>query len=131
MKLKPLTPHRFRRRVFGQLWMLALQFVLGMLLNLIGSDASGFKHNAYDTVLVIHILNAIGLLEGSIYIALKMPSKLAWWAAALITIALSSGILTWHTGNDIWSFVMAVGFLTSSWQYVLLYVRADRSVHSE
>lgn len=109
--------------------MLALQFILGMLLNLVGSGASGFKHTAYDIVLVVHILNAIGLLEGGIYIALKAPSKLTWWTAAIIAVTLSSGMLTWLTGSDLWSFTMAIGFLASSWLYMLLYIRAVRNIH--
>ena len=64
VRLQPFTLPQFRRRVFGQLWMLALQFLLGMLLNLIGSESTGAWHTAYVTVLIIHILNAIGLVEG-------------------------------------------------------------------
>jgi len=131
MKLKPFTPQKFHRRVFSQLWMLALQFVLGMILNLIGSKVSGAKHTIYDVVLVTHIINAIGLLEGGIFIALKEQSKLSWWAAITITITFCGGVLTVLTQQDAWSFVMACGFLVSSWLYIVLYVRADRRIHDD
>lgn len=125
---KPLTSRRLCRRVFSQLWMLALQFVLGMVLNLIGSGATGAKYTIYSVVLVSHILNAIGLVEGGLYLALKGPSKLSWWAAATISATFCAGILTEFTQQDVWSFVMACGFVASSWLYGALYVRADRSL---
>jgi len=124
----PFTPARFRRRVFGQLWMLALQFVLGMVLNFVGSDSTGTAHTWYLVALVAHVLNAIGLLEGGAFIALKAPSQLAWRAAAAITVTLAGGVLTVWTKSDVWSFVMASGFLASGWLHVMLYIRADRQV---
>lgn len=131
MKLAAFTPRKFCRRVFGQLWMLALQFVLGMILNLIGWQATGVEHVIYNSVLIVHVLNAIGLVEGGIYIALKEQSKLSWWSAAAIAVTFSGGVLTVLTKQDIWSFVMACGFLTSSWLYVVLYIRADRIMHGQ
>ena len=131
MKLKPFTPHRYRRRLFGQLWSLALQFLLGMILNFIGSDTHGASHAFYVGVLVVHILNAVGLVEGAIYIALKAPSRLAWWASGVTVAALAAGVLTSMTGQDGWSFVMACGFIASAWLHVILYVQADRAVQSE
>lgn len=128
VKLKPFTPQKFRRRVFGQLWMLVLQFVLGMALNLVGEESAGARHTLYDVVLVAHILNAIGLIEGGVYIALKYSSKLSWWAAVAILATLTSGILTQFTKNDAWSFAMASGFIVSMWLYGMLYVRADRAL---
>lgn len=130
MRLTPFTPKKFLRRVFSQLWMLALQFILGMVLNLLGNDTRGLSHAAYNATLVIHILNAIGLLEGGIYIALKKRSRLSWWAAATITITFCGGVLTMLTELNAWSFVMACGFLASSWLYVVLYMRADRAMRS-
>ena len=110
--------------------MLALQFILGMLLNVIGNEGGGTKHTVYTTILIAHILNALGLVEGGIYIALRAQSKLSWWATAAVCIAFCSGILTVLTKQDIWSFCMACGFLASSWLYVVLYMRTDRAVQS-
>lgn len=126
--LKAFTPARLRRRTFGQLWMLALQFILGMVLNLLDNPSGGIGHPVYVTVLVLHILNAIGLLEGGIYIVLRqpLPRRLAWWATAATLFTLLSGILTVRTGQDIWSFAMACGFIVSAWLYGMLYVAADR-----
>lgn len=129
MKPRPFPPKKFRRRVFSQLWMLALQFILGMVLNLIGNGTLGASHTVYNVALVVHILNAIGLVEGGIYIALKEHSQLSWWAAIALSITFCGGVLTMRTGQDIWSFVMACGFLASSWLHVVLYMRADRSFY--
>lgn len=130
MKFKPFTPKRFRRRVFSQLWMLALQFLLGMLLNFIGADATGTNHTIYIIVLILHILNALGLVEGNIYIALKEKSKLSWYAVGALIITFCAGILTVFTKQDIWSFVMACGFLASCWLNGMLYIQADHEVYS-
>ena len=125
---KPFTAHHFRRRVFGQLWMLALQFVLGMLLNILGSQAGDGPHALYRGLLLAHIINAIGLLEGGIYIAAKDRSQLAWGAALAIALTFTGGVLTVATKADGWSLAMAFGFLLSSWLYGVLYVRADRAL---
>lgn len=130
MKMKPFTPKKLRRRVFSQLWMLALQFVFGMILNLVGTDTHGASHTAYEVILVIHILNAIGLVEGGIFIVMKVRSRLSWWAAIALSFTFCGGVLTVLTGQDVWSFVMACGFLASSWLNILLYMRADRELHS-
>ncbi|HET6924578.1 MAG TPA: hypothetical protein VFH39_01995 [Candidatus Saccharimonadales bacterium] len=130
MRLKPFTPELYRRRVFSQLWMLALQFVLGMIMNLMGEQHRGTSHVVYVVVLVTHILNAIGLAEGGVYIALKAPGKRNWVAAIVVLTTLTSGILTVRTRNDMWSFVMACGFLASAWLYVMTYIRADRMVRA-
>lgn len=124
----PITPRRYRRRVFGQLWMLALQFILGMGLNLIGSETTGPLHVVYVTVLVLHIVNALGLIEGGIYIVLKRHSWLAHVAAGATGFAFLSGLLTVWTHNDGWSLAMAVGFGAAGWLYGQLYVQADRAV---
>jgi len=130
MNLKPFIPIKFRRRVFSQLWMLAVQFILGMLLNLIGGEATGAKHTIYSIVLIIHILNAIGLVEGGIYIALKERSRLSWWATITLFVTFCSGILMVLTRQDVWSFAMACGFLASSWLHGMLYIEADRRLYS-
>lgn len=128
MALKSFTPDTLRRRVFGQLWSLALQFVLGMLLNFIGSDATGTKHVISNVILALHVLNGIGLIEGGIYIALKERSGLAWRAAWAMVVAFGAGIMTMITKQDAWSFVMSVGFIGGAWLYVMRHVRADRTL---
>lgn len=130
MKFKPFTPRKYRRRVFSQLWMLALQFILGMLLNLIDSDSTGAKHAFYIAILILHILNAIGLVEGGFFIALKASSKLSWWAAVIVAATLCFGVVTVITGQNIWSFLMACGFLASGWVYGMLYIRAEQNFRS-
>ena len=126
MQLAPFTPKRFRRRVFSQLWMLALQFVLGMGLNLIGSDTRGASHVLYATLLGLHVLNALGIVEGGFFIALKEHTKLAWWGSIAANIAFAGGVATVMTHQDGWSFIMACGFLATIWLNGMLFVQADR-----
>lgn len=129
MKPKPFAPQKFRKRIFSQLWMLALQFVLGMMLNLLNGNLAGYKHTVYVIVLILHILNAIGLVEGGFFVALKEWSKLSWWAAATLSLTFCAGVLFVITKQDTWSFIMACGFLLSTWLNGLLYIRADRQLH--
>jgi uncharacterized membrane protein (DUF485 family) len=82
------------------------------------------------TVLAVHILNALGLVEGAIYIVWKRPSRLAWWTTIVLALTFMSGVLTVRTEQDSWSFVMAIGFVASAWLNGVLYVRADRQLHS-
>lgn len=107
--------------------MLALQFGLGMALNLLDGGTVGAAHITYSVVLVLHIVNAIGLVEGGTYIALKERSVLSWRAALAVCVTFCAGVLTVLTRQDIWSFAMACGFLASAWLNVALYVRADRA----
>lgn len=122
---------KYRRRIFSQLWMLGLQFLLGMTLNIIGEDTAGASHYFYVVILVIHILNAIGLAEGGLFIAIKRPTRLAWWGAVTVFATLCAGTVYVLTWVDIWSFLMAVGFLAASWQYIALFVIADRQLSAE
>lgn len=130
IKFAPFNPQKFRRRVFGQLWMLGLQFLLGMVLNILGETTAGAWHTIYVIVLIAHIINALGLVEGGIYIALKEQGRLAWWAAAAVVVTFSGGVLFVRTGQDAWSLAMACGFLATSWLYGMLYIRADRRVQA-
>lgn len=121
-----LEPRRYRRRIFGQLWTLAVQFALGMVLNLVGSEAVGGMHGIYIAALILHIVTAIGLIEGAIYIIFKAPSRLNWLTLGVLALTFVSGLLTVWTGQDAWSLVMAAGFGLTGWLYGMAYVRADR-----
>lgn len=123
-----LTTQRLRRRIFGQLWTLAVQFVLGVVLTIIGSEATGNGHVVYIVVFVLHVVTAIGLIEGAVYIVVKAHSRLNWAILVVLALTFVSGGLTVWTGNDMWSFVMAVGFLGVGWLYGIAYVRADRAL---
>lgn len=132
MKMSPFTAERLKRRVFGQLCQLALQFVLGMALNLIGSDSHGALRVFVIVILILHILNGIGLFEGNLYIGLRERTRLSWWAFAATTAAFASGILTVSMSSlaDVWSFIMAIGFVASAWLNGMLYVRADQHLRT-
>lgn len=132
MNLKPFTPEKLRRRTLGQLWQLGLQFVLGMILNIVGSDTRGASHMLFVVVLLLHVLNGIGLVEGNLYIALKEKTNISWWAFAAVTTSLGAGVLTeaMPTITDVWSFVMAVGVVPAVWLNGTIYLWADRRLRA-
>lgn len=105
-----------------------MQFALGMVLNLVGSEAVGGMHSIYVVALILHIATAIGLIEGAIYIIFKAPSRLNWLTLGVLALTFVSGLLTVWTGQDAWSLVMAAGFGLTGWLYGMAYVRADRAL---
>jgi hypothetical protein len=128
MKHKPFTPEKLQRQILGQLRMLSAELILGMALNLIGEDSTGVMKTVYLVALALHILIAFGIVGGAITIAVKEKSSLAMWAAVLAGSTLVSGMLTEALKQDVWSFVMACGFLITGWMYGVLYVRVDRQI---
>jgi len=108
--------------------MLGVELVLGMALNLIGEDSTGLMKTIYFIALALHILIAFGIVGGAISIAVKEKSTLSVWAATIAGSTLVSGMLTEALKQNVWSFVMACGFLITGWMYSVLYVRVDRQL---
>lgn len=111
---------------------LAIQFLLGMAVNLIGlpDEAGGGAKVATSIFLVLHVVIAVGLVTGTV-IALKLARKLGGGlarltgrAVAAIGITFAAGVLTLITGNNWWSYLMAAGFVGSLLLYGMLYMRA-------
>jgi hypothetical protein len=117
-------------RVRGQLAMLTLLFLLGMAVNLLGEPETAFGKALWGIFLGVHVLIAIGVLVGTaltMQLALKAGGKILRTtrvASAGVGIAFLGGILT-LTGpwNDLWSYVMAAGFLVALVFYGLLYMQ--------
>ena len=115
-----------------QIWMLAAEFLLGMVVNLIdiSSATSGIARSAYKISLVFHILIAIGLLVGAIVTVrqsvkvVPLLGRLAWAGLTLIVVTFAAGVLAMELKNDWWSFVMAVGFIASFLVYGAMLLRS-------
>jgi hypothetical protein len=105
-----------RRRSREALFTLAVQFLLGMAVNLIGEPDETFAI-VFDTILVIlHILIAIGLVVISVRVLLAARSagvgqRLALWGLVVVVVTFLAGVGTMVTGSDWASYVMALGFL--------------------
>jgi hypothetical protein len=117
-------------RTRAQLAMLTLQFLLGMAVNLLGEPEAGAGQVLRGIFLGLHVLVAVGMLVGAglvMMLAVKAGGKIlrtARVASAGVGIAVLGGILT-LTGpwNDLWSYLMALGFLAAFVFYGLLYVQ--------
>lgn len=108
--------HLARRLVTG----LAIQFLLGMAVNLLGlpAQATGAARTASAVFLAAHILIALGLISGAAMIirvtaGIRRERQWAIWGAAAITTAIATGILTVLTSSNWWSYGMAAAFIAS------------------
>ena len=115
----------------NQVMFLAVEFLLGMAVNLLGlpSEATGAAHAATIAFLAAHIVVAAGLLAGAFVVvraAARAGSpwrRLAIWGAAAIVVTVGAGILTLITKSNWWSYAMAVGFTASLLIYGGIVVR--------
>jgi hypothetical protein len=132
-----------RKQSIGLLNMLALQFILGMILNLFvtipakhpGQTGNYFVRSAHSfawaisigggVTLFLHVLVAIGLLFGSIAFvvrATKAHSKLYMWVSIVglvgILAAFSNGLSFLDFNKDFSSFIMAMGYILATIAYV-------------
>lgn len=118
-----------RHQVMG----LAVQFLLGMAVNLLGlpSQATGAAHTASNVFLVAHIVVAAGLIASAFMVvrsAARAGSQWrgpAIWGAAAIVVTVGAGVLTLSTKSNWWSYAMAVGFIASLLIYGGIHVRAS------
>ncbi len=118
-------------RARGLVMGLAVEFLLGMAVNLIGlpEETTGFAKTATTIILGLHVLIGIGLLVGAIFmvrIALTGVPELggmAWAGLALIVITFLAGVLTLVMHSDWWSYLMAVGFIAAFLLYGFMFVR--------
>ena len=110
---------------------LAVEFLLGMAVNLLGlpSEATGAAHAATIAFLAAHIVVAAGLLAFAVVIVRAAARAGRWrrpaiWGAAAIVVTVGAGILTLITKSNWWSYAMAVGFTASLLIYGGIVVRA-------
>jgi hypothetical protein len=118
--------HLARHQIVG----LAIQFLLGMAVNLLGlpSQARGAAHTATAVFLAAHVLITLGLLAGAVMIiraAARAPSRpLAIEGAIAIAATTAAGIFTMITKSNRWSYTMALGFIASLLAYGGLLMQA-------
>ena len=118
--------HLARHQIVG----LAIQFLLGMAVNLLGlpSQARGAAHTATTVFLAAHVLITLGLLAGAVMIvraAGRAPFRpLAIEGAIAIAATTAAGILTMITKSNWWSYIMALGFIASLLVYAGLLMQA-------
>lgn len=134
---------KLRLQSIGLLSMLALQFILGMILNLFvtlpnkhpGQMGNYFVRSGHSfawaisfgggVALFLHVLIAVGLLTGSIAFvvrAAKAHSKRWLWVSSVgllgIFTAFSHGLAFLDFNKDIDSFIMAMGYIVATVSYV-------------
>lgn len=123
---------------------LALQFILGMILNLFttlpnkhpGQTGNYFARSSHSfgwaitlgggVTLFLHVIIAIGLLLGSfafIIRAAKAHSKLWLWVSSIgfigIITAFSHGLAFLDSNSDVDSFIMAMGYIVATVAYIV------------
>lgn len=117
------------KQVRGQLGGLSFMFLLGMLVNLIGlpSEATGSAKTATSISLGLHGLIGLGLIAGGIAVLLKARSSIfvkhAWLGLLAVLFTFLAGLLTMATESNVWSYIMAAGFILSFWVYGALLVK--------
>ncbi|MCU1475135.1 hypothetical protein [Amnibacterium sp.] len=116
------TSDRLVRRSREALSALAVEFLLGMSVNLLPDD--GAARLIRSIVLGLHVLIGIGIvIVAARLLAVARQEGLARreaaWGLAVVTATLVDGVLTVLLDSGWLSFVMAAGFLAAT----LLYVR--------
>lgn len=119
------SPEALARRSREALSALALQFLLGMAANLIGSpeENSGAAVAVAGIVLALHALVGIGLIVVAVRVWMTARrggagQRSALWAFIVIILTFLVGIGTMMTGNGWLSFLMSVGFVVAAGLYV-------------
>jgi FtsH-binding integral membrane protein len=113
------------RRSREALSALALQFLLGMGANLIGSPEEnvGAGRVVAGIVLGLHALVGVGLIVVAVRVWLTarreaVAPRAALWAFIVIILTFLVGVATMMTGSGWLSFLMSVGFVAAAALYV-------------
>lgn len=120
--------HLSRHQIMG----LAVQFLLGMAVDLLGLPAqtTGAAHAATLAFLGAHIVVSAGMLAGAFMIVRAAARagdrwrRLAIWGGAAMVVTVAAGVLTLITSSNWWSYAMAAGFIASLLIYGTILVRA-------
>ncbi len=116
------APESLRRRSREALSALAVMFLLGMAINLIGEPKGTFAIVVYTIIIILHILIAIGLVAISVRALLAarkaaLGERAALWGLIVIIVTFLAGVLTVMTQNEWASYLMSVGFLAAAALY--------------
>jgi hypothetical protein len=112
-----------QRRSREALSALAVEFLLGMAVNLLPGDESVVARVLHSIVLGLHILVGIGVVVVAIrLLAAARQEDLgrteALWALVAVSITFVAGVLTVVLHSGWFSFLMSAGFLVSAMLYV-------------
>jgi hypothetical protein len=125
------SPDLLVRRSREALSALALQYLLGIAANLIGSpeENSGAGAVVAGIILGLHALVGIGLIVVSVRVWLAarrtaVARSAALWGFIVIIVTFLAGVGTMFTDNGWLSFLMAFGFLVAAALYVAIGARA-------
>ena len=113
------------RRSREALSALALQFLLGMGANLIGSpEENEGAARVFGSILVgLHGLVGIGLIVVAVRVwttarRAGVAQRAGLWGFVVIIVTFLAGVATLFTGSDWLSFVMSVGFVVAAALYI-------------
>lgn len=125
------------RRSREALSTLAVQFLLGMGANLIGSpeENAGGARVVAGIVLGLHALVGIGVIVVAVRVWLAarrdgVAQTAALWAFIVIILTFLVGVGTMFTGSGWMSFLMALGFVVAAALYVVIGAGALRRQRS-
>ncbi|MGN6128415.1 MAG: hypothetical protein ACTHON_17805 [Humibacter sp.] len=136
------SPDVLVRRSREALSALALQFLLGMGANLVGSpeENSGAAAVVAGILLGLHALVGIGVIVVSVRVWMSarrtgVGQGSALWAFIVIILTFLVGVGTMFTGSGWLSFVMSLGFIVAAALYVAVgagaLVRTSSATHLE
>jgi len=116
------APSKLERRSREALSALAVQFLLGMGVNLLPSDDSG-GYVVGGILLGLHVLVGIGvvIVAGRLPVAARADGigrTEALWGLVVVALTFVIGVLTLISGSEWLSFLMAAGFAVSAALYV-------------
>lgn len=117
------APTLLHRRSREALSALAVEFVLGMGVNLLPDDDSAAVRVLRSVVLGLHVLVAIGIVIVAVRVLLAarrqgIGATEALWALVAAAVTFVAGVLTILVHSDWFSFAMALGFLVTAVLYV-------------
>jgi len=128
--IKNSSQNRYiNKQARDQLGGLTIMFLLGMGVNLIGlpSEVTGAAKTATSILLGLHILIGLSLVAGSITAVLRARRSIfqKFARTGLIAVAATffSGVMTFATKSNWWSYAMSIGFIANFWIYGLLFFK--------
>lgn len=127
LSTSPNTSTVLARRSREALSTLAVQFLLGMGANLIGSpeENGGGARVVAGVILGLHALVGIGVIVVAVRVWLAarregVAQGAALWAFIVIILTFLVGVGTMFTGSGWMSFLMALGFVVAAALYVVV-----------
>lgn len=117
------APTKLERRSREALSALAVQFLLGMGLNLLPTEDSGGGLIVDGILFVLHVLVGIGVVVVAVRLLVAARADgvgrtEALWGLVVVALTFVIGVLTVITGSEWLSFLMAAGFAVSAALYV-------------